>query len=157
MSIDVERLGREAADALGLADTVLLPAALTDLLVRGVETVVLGDAGVASLGDLGASELDLLGTDMADYYRSYEFATYMPGAWPLALDGGGGFFCLDLRGLVSGEHVNDGRYPIVWSHAGNLGWGDYLRATHEGEVCLISDDTDSWLAVAVDDGEIYPK
>jgi len=43
----------------------------------------------------------------------------MPGAVPFAFDGGGGFYMFDMRADPQGDE-----FPIVFSHSGNLGWGE---------------------------------
>lgn len=48
---------------------------------------------------------------------AYQLPEYMPGAVPIAFDGGGTFYLFDLR-----EPPVDGEYPVVCAHAGNLGW-----------------------------------
>jgi hypothetical protein len=49
---------------------------------------------------------------------AYHLPEYMPGGLPFAFNGGGTFYLFDMReGAVHGE------YPVVCSHAGNLGWG----------------------------------
>jgi hypothetical protein len=55
----------------------------------------------------------------------YEVPQYMPGALPIAFDGSGTFYLLDMR-----EDADDGEYPVVGAHAGSLGWGP------EGQVLL---------------------
>ncbi|GAB3256031.1 SMI1/KNR4 family protein [Kineosporia babensis] len=99
----------------------MLPSALADLLAEGVGLVTL-DPGALPSG-LESAELGLLGSpeQMAGFYETYEFGIYMPGAWPFALDGGGGFFALDLRAITSSSTENA---PVVWAHSGNLGWGE---------------------------------
>src|SRR5262249_11533316 len=42
---------------------------------------------------------------------------YMPGAVPIALNGGGWFYLFDMR-----NPPRDGEYPVVACSAGNLGW-----------------------------------
>lgn len=68
---------------------------------------------------------------------AYELPQYMPGAVPIAFNGGGTFYLLDLRlPAVAGE------YPIVCAHAGYLGWesraqcvvADTLEAACRGTV-----------------------
>ncbi|MET7402661.1 SMI1/KNR4 family protein [Dactylosporangium sp. NPDC005572] len=49
---------------------------------------------------------------------AYELPEYMPGALPFALNGGGVFYLFDMRAPADA----DGEYPVVASHAGNLGW-----------------------------------
>jgi hypothetical protein len=49
---------------------------------------------------------------------AYEVPQYMPGAVPVAFNGGGTFYLLDLRRPAAG-----GEYPVVAAHAGHLGWG----------------------------------
>jgi hypothetical protein len=48
---------------------------------------------------------------------AYELPQYMPGAIPFAFNGAGTFYLLDMRRAAERED-----YPIVCSHAGNLGW-----------------------------------
>ena len=47
----------------------------------------------------------------------YRIPEYMPGAVPVAFDGCGTFYLLDLRRLAVG-----GEYPVVSAHASCLGW-----------------------------------
>lgn len=100
----------ELVSALGLPDHFALPPLLVEMLELGVTWCS------RTAGDR-YTEFGWLGTDMAGFYRDYEFGEYMPSAIPLALDGGGGFYLLDAR---TGR--NDGRQEIVWSHSGSLGW-----------------------------------
>lgn len=46
---------------------------------------------------------------------AYHIPEYMPLALPFAMDGGGGIYLFDMRDPASAP-------PIVWAHAGNLGW-----------------------------------
>lgn len=139
----VVSVGASAALRLGMSEPLRFPAVLIDLCAAGIDELVLDEARLPK-GPLAEPDpgFGLLGPDMTDYFDSYEFAVYMPGAWPVALDGGGGFFCLDLRDVAGGQAANDGSAPIVWAHAGNLGWG-------ENEAARMGDDLQSFLA-AVD-------
>jgi len=47
----------------------------------------------------------------------YRIPEYMPGAIPVAFDGCGTFYLLDMR-----QPAVAGEYPVVTSHAGCLGW-----------------------------------
>ncbi|PWD52535.1 SMI1/KNR4 family protein [Serinibacter arcticus] len=114
----------ELGEALELTEPVALPPVLVELLTAGVELLTLESGRLSAVDDRVRDELGLLGRDTGAYLADYEFAEYMPGAAPIALDGAGGFFCLDLRAVVAGEAENDGGAPLVWSHAGNLGWDD---------------------------------
>ncbi|WP_333779685.1 SMI1/KNR4 family protein [Saccharopolyspora indica] len=98
------------AERLGLPEPFVLPPGLAELLSSGVQ------ACIRETED-DHVEFGWLGADSAAYYDDYQFAAYMPGAVPIALDGGGGFYVLDVRG-----GRNDGDHPVVWSHAGSLGW-----------------------------------
>lgn len=131
----------EAARLLGLSAPLVFPPALVELF--GSELVFF-DAERIPEGRYStpAPEFGVLGADMPTYFTDYEFADFFPGAWPLALDGSGGFYCLDLRGVISGSAPNDGLAPLVWSHAGNLGWEE------DGHV-LIATDVAAFLAAAV--------
>lgn len=126
MAYDVGWLGGIAADAaagLHLAEPLVLPTRLIDLCRDGVEILALDPTRLPHTPLLTPDpEFGILGADMTEYFDAYGFAEWMPGAWPLALDGGGGFFCLDLRAVTAGTAPNDGTAPIVWSHASNLGW-----------------------------------
>ena len=55
----------------------------------------------------------------------YEIPEYMTGAVPFAFDGGGSFYLFDMR-----HDPRDGEYPIVFNHAGNLGWEDAIHVAH---------------------------
>jgi hypothetical protein len=48
---------------------------------------------------------------------AYHLPEYMPGALPFAFNGSGVFYLFDMR-----QPANQGEYPIVCSHSGNLGW-----------------------------------
>jgi hypothetical protein len=54
-----------------------------------------------------------------EYLLGYEMPHYMPGVVPFAFDGGGTFYLFDMR-----QEAIDGEYPILFKHAGNLGYGD---------------------------------
>jgi hypothetical protein len=45
----------------------------------------------------------------------------MPEACPIGMDGGGGFYLLDMRLTLP-----DGDYPVLWAHAGNLGFEEAM-------------------------------
>lgn len=70
---------------------------------------------------------------------AYHLPQYMPGALPLAFNGGGTFYLFDLR-----QPASDGEYPIVAAHAGSLGWepdehvriADSFEAACRGTVCV---------------------
>jgi hypothetical protein len=49
---------------------------------------------------------------------AYQLPEYMPGALPIAFNGGGTFYLLDMRQSAVG-----GEYPVVCAHAGYLDWG----------------------------------
>ncbi|MFS0911628.1 SMI1/KNR4 family protein [Microbacterium sp. 179-I 3D2 NHS] len=121
----LDALADEAGRMLHLGAPVTFPQPLRALMRTAAPSFAL-DAARLPEGRWSspAPEFGPLGADMADYYRDYEFAEYMPGAWPLALDGSGGFYCLDLREVIAGTRANDGSAPVVWSHAGSLGWDD---------------------------------
>jgi len=135
----LDSVARAAGERIGLAEPLAFPEALIALFAVGVEAIALTDGEFVN-GPLGGPhlELGLFGQDMVAYFDDYEFATYMPGAMPLGFDGGGGFFCLDLREVAAGRASDDGSAPVVWSHAGNLGWDD-------GEMTLVSADFASFL------------
>src|SRR5262249_1777501 len=48
---------------------------------------------------------------------AYQLPQYMPGAVPVAFNGGGTFYLLDMRQPAVG-----GEYPVVCAHAGYLSW-----------------------------------
>jgi hypothetical protein len=48
---------------------------------------------------------------------AYHLPQYMPGELPFAFNGGGTFYLFDMR-----REAKRGEYPVVCSHAGNLGW-----------------------------------
>ena len=126
----VIRARTDLASALGLPGLFALPPLLVEMLELGVTWCS------RTAADRYA-EFGWLGPDMADAYRDYEFAEYMPAAIPVALDGGGGFYLLDAR---SGR--NDGRQEIVWSHSGSLGWDlDDHRLVAPDFEALVRDET----------------
>lgn len=47
----------------------------------------------------------------------YNVPQYMPGALPIAFNGGGTFYLFDMRESAIGDE-----YPVVCAHSGNLGW-----------------------------------
>ena len=49
--------------------------------------------------------------------EGYELPRYMPGALPIAFNGGGTFYVFDVRQPMIG-----GEYPVCCTRAGNLGW-----------------------------------
>jgi hypothetical protein len=58
---------------------------------------------------------------------AYHLPEYMPGALPFAFNGSGTFYLFDMR-----RQAVRGEYPVVCSHAGNLGWGP-------NECCPVAD------------------
>jgi hypothetical protein len=48
---------------------------------------------------------------------AYQLPQYMPGAVPIAFNGGGTFYLLDMR-----QPAVDGEYPVVCADAGYLAW-----------------------------------
>lgn len=131
----------EAARLLGLPAPLVFPPVLVDpfsaeLVFFAADRIPEGQYSTP------LPEFGVLGAEMPAYFTDYEFSEYFPGAWPLALDGGGGFYCLDLRDLVAGVAPNDGSASLVWSHAGNLGW-------REDEHVVIATDIAEFFATAV--------
>lgn len=123
-------IGAEAGALLGMGRPLVFPSPLIDLSAAGHETLTLDPALLpVSRYCAPLPEFGILGVDMPAYYNDHEFPRYLPGAWPLALDGGGGFYCLDLRTVLAGSRTDESTAPLVWSHAGNLGWGlqDHVR------------------------------
>jgi hypothetical protein len=47
----------------------------------------------------------------------YHLPVYMPGAMPIAFNGGGAFYLFDMR-----EDAVGGEYPVVCSHSQSVGW-----------------------------------
>ena len=136
----IEDAPHEAARLLGLTGPLVLPAPLLELFAAETGLLAL-DAEMLPTGVYAnpAPQFGVLGQDMPAYFVDYEFAEYMPGAWPIALDGAGGFYALDTRALAGSD---DGRIPLVWSHGGNLGWG-------QGEHVAIADDAAEFLRAAI--------
>ena len=60
--------------------------------------------------------------------RAYRFPQYMPGAVPIAFNGGGTFYLLDMR-----RPALEGEYPVVCAHSGYLAW--------ESEACFVVADS----------------
>lgn len=124
----LDDLAATLGNLLGLDDAFVLPRGLSHVLRIGITVCVRRVEG-------RYIELGWLGLDMGDFVTEYEFGEYMPGALPVALDGGGGFYCLDTR-----TAPNDGMQPVVWSHSGNLGWrADEVRAIAADFESLLSD------------------
>ena len=126
----------QAGQLLGLLEPLRLPTSFITLVASGVDVITLDPTGIpTSRSAAPQPEFGALGRDMPAYFIDYEFAQYLPGAWPLALDGGGGFYCLDLRDVVAGRAPNDGTVPLVWSHAGSLGWGpdEHIRVAADAD------------------------
>jgi SMI1 / KNR4 family (SUKH-1) len=48
---------------------------------------------------------------------AYHIPQYMPGALPIAFNGGGMFYLFDMRQPAAGDE-----YPVVCAHSGNLRW-----------------------------------
>ena len=48
---------------------------------------------------------------------AYHLPKYMPGAMPIAFNGGGTFYLLDMRNAATNDE-----YPVVCAHAGHLAW-----------------------------------
>lgn len=68
----------------------------------------------------GEREFGFLSTpDLRDYTLAYMFPSFMPGAIPFALNGGGIFYVFDMR-----EESRNGEYPILTAASGNLGYED---------------------------------
>jgi len=64
--------------------------------------------GRREFGFLGAAQL-------REYLLAYHFPEYMPEVLPIALDGGGVFYCLDMR-----SEAVDGEYPVLAASSGDL-------------------------------------
>lgn len=127
MTTSTECLSLEASQRMNSPQPVVFPRIMEELLRLKTPTLLLDEQLLVDGLDEGLlsepePEFGFLGTEMAQYFDDYEFERWMPGAWPVALDGAGGFYCLDLRGVLNGTEPNDGSVPVVWSHAGNLGW-----------------------------------
>ncbi len=68
----------------------------------------------------GEREFGYFGTtDIREMLIAYHLPQYMPHALPFAFNGGGVFYLFDMR-----ESAKDGEFPVVCSHAGNLGWSN---------------------------------
>lgn len=59
---------------------------------------------------------------------AYQLPQYMPGAVPVAFNGGGTFYLLDMRRPAVGDE-----YPVVCAHSGYLAW--------EPEACFVVADS----------------
>lgn len=121
------------AERIGLPEPIRFPGALIDLFAAGTEVLTLNPAHLPTGAFAApAPELAFLGPDMLTYFDDYEFATYMPWAIPIGMDGAGGFYCLDFREILANHTANDGAAPLVWSHSSNLG-------EHEDTIPMASD------------------
>lgn len=139
----IDAVAADAATRLGLKCALTFPSRLVELLDAEVELLILEKSKLPR-GLFGEPDIEfaVLGPGMTECFDDYGFARWLPGAWPLAFDGGGGLYCLDLREVVARRAPNDGSAPIVWAHAGNLTWtdgewvklgetmDDFLTATH---------------------------
>ena len=136
----VEDAPHEAARLLGLPGPLVLPAPLLDLFVAETELLAL-DAEMLPAGVYAnpAPEFGVLGQDMAACFADYEFGEYMPRRLADRARRAGRFYALDTRALAGAD---DGRVPLVWSHGGNLGWG-------QGEHVAIADDAAEFLRAAI--------
>lgn len=120
----------ELGRLLGRAGSFLLPPPLAALLADGVEACVrtVGGADV---------EFGWLGARMPSVYEGYAFDGFMPAAVPIALDGGGGAWCLDAR-----DGRGDGERPVIWVHTGTLSWaGGAWRPVAPDVATLLTDRT----------------
>lgn len=65
---------------------------------------------------------------------AYHVPEYMPGALPIAFDGAGAFYLLDMR-----HDMVDGEFPVGCVHSGELSWEDdayeEIATTLEGAFC----------------------
>jgi len=71
---------------------------------------------------------------------AYHLPLYMPLALPIAFNGGGTFYFLDLR-----EPAVKGEYTIVVAHSGYLGWQSdacFPVADRFEELCRGTQDVD---------------
>ncbi|TDC48870.1 hypothetical protein E1212_19840 [Jiangella ureilytica] len=131
---------RELGRLLGRGGPFRLPPALAALLSAGVESCV-------RTVDGAEVEFEWLGSRMPAHYEGYAFDSYMPAAVPIALDGGGGAWCLDARadaraGARAGDGDGDGDHPVVWVHTGTLSWSDGAwRPVAPGVAALLADRT----------------
>ena len=139
----LDEVAAEAGRLLGLPAPLVFPPSLVEVFAAGAETPLLDGAAIPE-GRYAtpAPEFGVLGADMPAYFSDYEFAEYMAGAWPLALDGAGGFYCLDLRAVMAGAAPDDGSAPLVWAHSGSLGWG-------QDDHVLIATDASAFFATAL--------
>ncbi|MGG5258633.1 hypothetical protein [Phycicoccus avicenniae] len=135
----VVEMSVEAGRLLGLVEPLVLPAALIEGQRGGADFLLLDGAALPA-GPFGPLETEFQaeGSNGPAIFSAYSFSRYMPGAWPVGMDGSGGFYCLDLRGVATGSGPNDGTAPLVWVHAGNLGW-----------------ESDCWVLVAADSDAFF--
>lgn len=79
------------------------------------------DGGWTRTGDreFGFFGLDDPRGGIREMTLAYQFPHYMPGALPFALNGCGCFYIFDMR-----HPSQNGHYPILASHSGNLGWNE---------------------------------
>lgn len=69
-------------------------------------------------GRSGERDFGLFGCDeVVRYWREYEFAEYMPGTVPFALNGGGTFYVFDLR-----QPLRHNECPVFTCYAGANTW-----------------------------------
>jgi len=68
----------------------------------------------------GARQFGFFSTaELRNFLLDYSVPRYMPGALPIAFDGGGCFYLFDMR-----NNPVDGEYPVLFAAAGNLDYSD---------------------------------
>lgn len=62
--------------------------------------------------------------EIRDYMLAYCIPHWMPLSCPIGFDGGGTFYLLDMR-----EDAPANDYPVLFAHAGNLGYNQAITLT----------------------------
>lgn len=69
--------------------------------------------------------------EILETYAAYQFARYMPFAFPFAMDGSGHFYVFDLRTL------DESVYSV---HASDLGWSEDTRRIADDFIACLQQD-----------------
>lgn len=71
--------------------------------------------------------------EVRDYMLCNGIPHWMPSSCPIGFDGGGTFYLLDMR-----QKSDNGDYPVLFAHAGNLGYDEAITLAHSFEELIAS-------------------